>query len=106
MLSIDQSRTDLCEEFKRQPSGRHSADLHRLLDLMRSGFVRGKTGCANACTPPVGWYVGWVERAAGPLFFALNVDHARPADAPNRIEAVRRVLIARGALPEGASGGR
>lgn len=50
MLSIDQSRTDLCEEFKRQPSGRHSADLHRLLDLMRWGFMRGKT--LIICTVP------------------------------------------------------
>lgn len=43
MLTIDQSRTDLCEEFKRKPFGHHSADLHRLLDLMRWGFARGKT---------------------------------------------------------------
>jgi len=50
MLSIDQSRTDLCEEFKRTPFGRHSADLHRLLDLMRWGFARGKT--IILCTVP------------------------------------------------------
>lgn len=50
MLSIDQSRTDLCEEFKRQPHGRHSADLHRLLDLMRWGYSRGKT--IVLCTVP------------------------------------------------------
>lgn len=50
MLSIDQSRTDLCEEFKRQPFGRHSADLHKLLDLMRWGFARGRT--IILCTVP------------------------------------------------------
>lgn len=50
MLSIDESRTDLCEEFKRKPLGRHSADLHRLLDLMRWGYVRGKT--LIVCTVP------------------------------------------------------
>lgn len=50
MLSIDPSRTDLCEEFKRKPFGRHSADLHRLLDLMRWGYARGKT--IIICTVP------------------------------------------------------
>lgn len=50
MLSIDQSRTDLCEEFKRKPFGRHSADLHRLLELMRWGYARGKT--IILCTVP------------------------------------------------------
>src|SRR5262245_26827204 len=50
MLSIDPSRTDLCEEFKRQPFGRHSADLHKLLDLMRWGFARGRT--VILCTVP------------------------------------------------------
>ena len=50
MLSIDLSRTDLCEEFKRQPFGRHSADLHKLLDLMRWGFARGRT--IILCTVP------------------------------------------------------
>ena len=50
MLSIDPSRTDLCEEFKRKPFGRHSADLHKLLDLMRWGFARGRT--VILCTIP------------------------------------------------------
>jgi hypothetical protein len=50
MLSIDPSRTDLCEEYKRQPFGRHSADLHKLLDLMRWGFARGRT--VILCTVP------------------------------------------------------
>ena len=50
MLSIDLSRTDLCEEFKRKPYGRHSADLHKLLDLMRWGFARGRT--IILCTVP------------------------------------------------------
>ncbi len=50
MLTIDPSRTDLCEEFKRHPYGRHSADLHRLLDLMRWGYARGKT--IILCTVP------------------------------------------------------
>jgi hypothetical protein len=57
MLSIDQSRTDLCEEFKRKPYGHHSADLHRLLDLMRWGYMRGKT--LIVCTVPhKEWHLG------------------------------------------------
>jgi hypothetical protein len=61
MLSIDPSRVDLCEEFKRQPFGRHSADLHRLLDLMRWGFARGRT--VILCTAP---YKEWRLAKFGP----------------------------------------
>jgi hypothetical protein len=50
MLSIDTSRTDLCAEFKAKPFGRHSADLHKLLDLMRWGYARGRT--VILCTVP------------------------------------------------------
>ena len=50
MLSIDTSRRDLCEEFKRQPIGRHSSDLQKLLLLMRWGSARGRT--IILCTVP------------------------------------------------------
>ena len=61
MLSIDLSRTDLCEEFKRKPFGRHSADLHKLLDLMRWGFARGRT--VILCTVP---HKEWRLAKSGP----------------------------------------
>ena len=50
MYQIDPTRIDLAEEFKRKPYGRHSADLHKLLDLMRWGFARGRT--IILCTVP------------------------------------------------------
>ena len=61
MLSIDQSRTDLCAEFKTKPFGRHSADLHKLLDLMRWGYARGRT--VILCTVP---YKEWHLAQYGP----------------------------------------
>ncbi len=36
MVEIDTSRTDLVEEFRRTPVGRHSADLRYLLNRMRT----------------------------------------------------------------------
>jgi len=50
MLSIDVSRSDLCEEFKRRPIGRHSSDLQKLLLLMRWGNARGRV--IILCTVP------------------------------------------------------
>jgi len=35
MYEFNKLRTDLAEEFKADPYGRHSADLHYLLDFMR-----------------------------------------------------------------------
>jgi len=73
MLSIDQSRTDLCEEFKRKPQGHHSADLHRLLDLMRWGYVRGKT--MIFCTVPhKEWHLGKLGARRGQK---VQIDRSR-----------------------------
>jgi len=36
MFEIDPTRLDLAEEFRRKPYGRHSADLQRILNRMRT----------------------------------------------------------------------
>nr|WP_298684685.1 hypothetical protein [uncultured Dongia sp.] len=41
MFEIDSSRLDLAQEFKRKPFGRHSADLQRILNRMRSEPFEG-----------------------------------------------------------------
>ncbi|MDY0874265.1 hypothetical protein [Dongia rigui] len=41
MYEIDPSRTDLAQEFKRKPFGRHSAELQRVLNRMRSEPFEG-----------------------------------------------------------------
>ena len=41
MFEIDPSRLDLAQEFKRRPFGRHSADLQRVLNRMRSEPFEG-----------------------------------------------------------------
>jgi hypothetical protein len=41
MFEIDPSRIDLAQEFKRKPFGRHSADLQRVLNRMRSEQFEG-----------------------------------------------------------------
>lgn len=41
MYEIDPRRVDLAEEFKRKPYGRHSAELQRVLNRMRSEPFEG-----------------------------------------------------------------
>lgn len=41
MFEIDPSRIDLAQEFRRQPFGRHSAELQRVLNRMRSEPLQG-----------------------------------------------------------------
>jgi N,N-dimethylformamidase len=41
MYHIDPTRLDLAEEFKRKPYGRHSAELQRVLNLMRTEPFEG-----------------------------------------------------------------
>lgn len=76
---------------------------HQLLtkDVMLTGagpewIMRSKTGLGQR----VGWWVGWIELPAGPVFFALNIDTPnRMADAYKREAIAREVLQAVGALP-------
>jgi N,N-dimethylformamidase len=41
MYQIDPTRLDLAEEFRRKPYGRHSAELQRILNRMRSEPFEG-----------------------------------------------------------------
>lgn len=42
MFQLDPTRLDLAEEFRRNPYGRHSGDLQRILHLFRTGPFAGK----------------------------------------------------------------
>jgi len=63
-------------------------------------ILRAKTGWAARMNPQIGWWVGWVERPDGPVFFALNIDMpAGGKDTPKRMAIVRAILRSIGALP-------
>jgi beta-lactamase class D len=70
----------------------------------RVWILRAKTGWAARAEHQVGWWVGWVERPDGAVFFALNIDMAGAADAPKREAIGRAVLAEIGALPAGNAG--
>lgn len=42
MYQVDPTRLDLAEEFRRNPAGRHSGELQRILNLFRTGPFAGK----------------------------------------------------------------
>jgi hypothetical protein len=50
MYRIDPARADLAREFKQRPMGVHSAELEKVLLIMRWGVVRGKS--LIICTKP------------------------------------------------------
>lgn len=59
-------------------------------------LLRAKTGW----TGKLGWWVGWVEWPAGPVYFAMNMDTPnRLRDLEKRQEIVRGVLKSLGAWP-------
>jgi beta-lactamase class D len=71
-----------------------------IVEAGRDWILRAKTGWAGRTDPQVGWWVGWVERRDGAVFFALNIDMpAGVADAPKREAIGRRVLRSIAALP-------
>ena len=43
MYRIDPARADLAREYKSHPNGPHSAELQKVLLILRWGGVRGKT---------------------------------------------------------------
>ncbi|MBM3163101.1 MAG: class D beta-lactamase [Chlorobi bacterium] len=60
--------------------------------------IYGKTGWAASATPPVGWYVGYIETDDEVWFFALNMDVLGEADLPLRKQLVREALQAKGII--------
>lgn len=59
-------------------------------------ILRGKSGW----TGKLAWWVGWVEHAEGPVFFAINVDTPNGKDdLPFRELITRSALRSIGALP-------
>nr|WP_290975074.1 class D beta-lactamase [Herbaspirillum sp.] len=59
-------------------------------------ILRAKSGWSGK----IGWWVGWVEREEGPVFFALNIDTPnRMGDLPKREQIVRQALKKMGVLP-------
>ncbi|THF66980.1 class D beta-lactamase [Pseudothauera nasutitermitis] len=68
-----------------------------IVEAGRDWILRAKTGWDGR----IGWWVGWVERPEGPVFFALNIDTPeRVADLPKREAIARAVLRSLEALPE------
>lgn len=66
----------------------------------RDWILRAKTGWQARLERQIGWWVGWVERPEGAVFFALNIDMpGGAADAPKREAVARAVLRELEALP-------
>lgn len=64
----------------------------------RNWILRAKTGWEGS----FGWWVGWVEWPAGPVFFALNINTPNRMDDLFKREAiVRAILHSIDALPPG-----
>jgi beta-lactamase class D len=65
-----------------------------LLERTDAYRLHGKTGWQ----PPVGWWVGWVQRGDQLFTFALNADIENESDAPKRIRVGKACLHALGKL--------
>lgn len=54
--------------------------------------IRAKTGWDVHVTPNIGWWVGWIERGADVVFFALNIDIANQDQLQARMDIVRAIM--------------
>jgi beta-lactamase class D len=64
-------------------------------------ILRGKTGWIKRVTPPVGWFVGYLEQNQNVYFFATNIDIGNPNDAAARLQAARLEITRRSLLELG-----
>lgn len=84
-------------------SARSLAVLREILELDAGPGWRlfAKTGLGQtAGGRPLGWWVGWIEREAGPVFFAANVEGDEwDAVRDARVRVVRETLGLLGLLP-------
>lgn len=68
-----------------------------VLDRAEGQTLRAKTGWAQAAEPPIGWWVGWVEKGGRRTVFALNMDMDRLDLGPVRLEIGKAILRELGA---------
>ncbi|UYG03065.1 class D beta-lactamase [Halomonas sp. LR3S48] len=102
MLEISaEEQIEFLERLYRNELPFDEADQRLVKDLIIVGagsdwIQRGKTGWSGK----LGWWVGWVERPSGPVFFALNMETPnRLADLPKRQGIVNEALRTIEALP-------
>jgi len=69
-----------------------------LLEQGDNWALYGKTGTAMYYSPPLGWWVGWVEKSGAPYAFALNIDMPEAGDARKRVEIGKACLKILGLL--------
>lgn len=62
--------------------------------------LRAKTGWGGQGKSEIGWYVGYLEKQDEVYLFALNIDIYKNDEAKARAGIARKVLQARGLLPE------
>lgn len=64
-----------------------------IVEAGRHWILRAKTGWHLREGADLGWWIGWVERPQGAVFFALNIDMPNgAADASKRQDIARMVL--------------
>jgi beta-lactamase class D len=82
----------------------HQRTVKRILpgDSTATGRIKGKTGWAIRVDEQYGWYVGWVERAGGTAYFAINIDMPDERYVPKRQSLARELLVKEGWLDQDA----
>ncbi len=64
-----------------------------IVEAGRDWILRAKTGWQARVEPQVGWWIGWVERPDGPVFFALNIDMPNGARDLGKREGITRAIL-------------
>lgn len=64
-----------------------------IVESGRDWILHAKTGWQARIEPNVGWWVGWVERRDGPVFFALNIDMPRKGEDLTKRESIARAIL-------------
>lgn len=89
MYEIDPERTDLVEEFLRQPFGHHSGELQRVLNVLRGGPVKDRY--VLICTKPHReWVLGQLSGVRGePVRVLANRVFTSAEDAERAVFKLR-----------------
>lgn len=64
-----------------------------IVEAGRDWILRAKSGWQARVEPQVGWWVGWVERPDGPVFFALNIDMPNRGNDLSKRETITRAIL-------------
>ena len=64
-----------------------------IVEAGKDWILRAKKGWSATVEKQVGWWIGWVERLEGTIFFAPNIEMVNKGDDSTKRQGISRKIL-------------